>query len=122
MRQSCDSPDVIATVGAELSYVILNWDAAMLFFPPVNVSLAIPAPTSTVTLPPDGVISAVKTGLPAELKSLAVPLPTVISPISKFITDSLNVIVIEKGELFVGSLSADVIDNVNADESYLISN
>ena len=38
------------------------------------------------------------------------------------LTDSLNVMVTEKGELFVGSLSSDGIETVNAEESYLMPN
>ena len=95
----------------------------MLLFAPVNVSIATPAATSTVTLPPaDGVISTVKTGLPEALKLLALPLPTLISPTTKPFTDSLNVMVTEKGELFVGSLSLDDIDTVKNEVSYLMLN
>ena len=50
---------VMATVGCVLSIILVNWVAAVLLFD--AISIAFPAPTSTVNVPsvPDIVISAV---------------------------------------------------------------
>jgi hypothetical protein len=95
--------ETLETVGAVESYVIENCVAAVLPLP--AVSLAPPVGTSTVTLPSsDGVIVAVYDA-PLPLKLATEPFPTVRSPDVNPVTDSLNVIVIGIGDVFVGLLA-----------------
>ena len=93
-----------------------NWVAAVFALP--TASVALPAATSTVTVPSaDGVIVAVYVApLPERLED---PPPTVISELTKLVVVSENVIVTSKVEPVDGLLSELVIATVGAVPSYV---
>jgi len=103
---------VIFTVGGVPSNVLVSRLEAMLPF--AAASTAELAATLTVTAPSAaGVMFAVYTLLfPAKLPTL--PLVTMMSPAVNPVTFSLKVIVIGKGERFVGSVDVEVIVVVGA--------
>ena len=104
----------MATVGAVISVVYVLDNVLETVLPFDAASAATPAATLTVTIPAaKGVMFTVYV-VPLPAKVPAVPLLTVMSPITNPVTTSLKVMVTGMGDTFVGSEAVVVMATVGA--------